>query len=219
MDQIIISLTLILLPGIFSVVIADKITVHSHWNSFKYSLYVIVFGVAAYGIVQVLLWLLNIIQSCFKFNVLEWQFLSIWHVVTNGGKDLNGIDVVFAMMAALPVSLLAAGLVNHKILNRFARFINVSTKYGDENLYSYYLNSDEVDWVYVRDQSANLTYQGRIDSFSENQEMQELVLGEVSVYRYTDSEFLYEIPNMYLSRRLGSLTIESIPKDYLEATI
>jgi len=56
-------------------------------------------------------------------------------------------------------------LVNYKIFHKFAQKLLISQKYGDENLYSYYLNAKEIDWVYVRDFERKLTYQGRVISF------------------------------------------------------
>ena len=54
-----------------------------------------------------------------------------------------------------------------------------------------------------------------MDSFSENSDIQEIVLYDVTVYRYEDSEKLYFIPNIYLSKKSGNFRIESIPEDYL----
>lgn len=102
-----------------------------------------------------------------------------------------------------------AWLVNFKLLNRVAQRLRVSDKYGDENLYHYFLNSKEIEWVYVRDIENNLTFQGCVVSFSENAVCQEIVLRDVVVYRFSDSAKLYSMEKLYLSRELGKLLIES----------
>jgi len=114
-----------------------------------------------------------------------------------------------------PVALLVSGLVTYKVLYTFAQWIGVTSKYGDENLYSKYLNTAEIDWIYIRDPVANLTYQGKVVSFSENDSIQELVLSDVTVFRYEDSEMLYSVPKIYLAKEAGKFIIEAIPEELL----
>jgi hypothetical protein len=45
--------------------------------------------------------------------------------------------------------------------------------------------------------------------------MQELVLADVTVYRYEDSSELYSVPSIYLCKELGKFIIESIPNELL----
>ena len=120
------------------------------------------------------------------------------------------------LLISIPLSFIISWIVNYKILNKIGEFFNVSTKYGDENLYSYYLNTNEIDWIYIRDVDNNLTYQGRVFSFSENSNIQEIVLYDVTVYRYEDSAELYHVPTIYLAKKSGSFRIEAVPQEYLK---
>ena len=45
--------------------------------------------------------------------------------------------------------------------------------------------------------------------------MQEIVLSEVTVYRYEDSAELYSVPTIYLNKKLGQFIIEAIPENLL----
>lgn len=117
---------------------------------------------------------------------------------------------------AVPVAFISSLLVNHKIFHKLASKIGVSRKYGDENLFTFYLNSKELHWVYVRDFERKLTYQGRIFSFSENDTCHEIVLADVTVFGYEDSEEYYSVPTLYLCRARGSLVIEQISPSLLE---
>ena len=60
-----------------------------------------------------------------------------------------------------------------------------------------------------------MTYQGRIDSYAENENMQELVMHSVTVFRYEDSEELYSVPSVYLTKNAGKFIIEAIPEELL----
>jgi hypothetical protein len=101
-------------------------------------------------------------------------------------------------------------------INKIAKKLKISTKYGDENLFSFFLNSQNIDWIYVRDIQNNLTYQGRVVSFSENDGMQELVMSEVTVFKYETSEEFYSVPLIYLSKPSGNFIIEAVPPELLE---
>ena len=200
-----IAVSVILFPGLISTVIADKITVHSkNWVSFKYGIYSFVFGVFCYVIVQILSWLMTYIPERLNILPLRAGTLAVWSIVTDNRARID-LREVFA------AAFFGAFLVNYKIFHKFAQKLLISQKYGDENLYSYYLNAKEIDWVYVRDFERKLTYQGRVISFSENDKIQELVLADVTVFAYEDSTEYYSVPNIYLCREMGRFVIEAIP--------
>lgn len=216
MNQLVVTLIIMLIPGILAAVIADKIAVHSRWDSFKFGLYSVVMGFAAYASVQMLVWARALLVGLICWTPPHLSYLHIWSAVLSDGNGISAIEIVAAVVMALPLAFFCAWVVNFKLMNKIARRLSVSMKYGDENLYSYYLNTKEVIWVYVRDINANLTYQGMVFSHSENRDMQELVLTDVTVYRYDDSAYLYDVPTVYLSRPLGVLTIEQTPPEFLK---
>lgn len=108
---------------------------------------------------------------------------------------------------------LAAVVLDHKFINRIALKFKVLNKYGDEYLFSYFLNSDEAECVYIRDKEAGYTYEGLIESFSEGENIQEVVLTNVKVYNFSESEYLYDVPRMYISQEPGRFAIESVPEN------
>ncbi|MEX0802486.1 MAG: hypothetical protein WD688_04100 [Candidatus Binatia bacterium] len=214
MNEIAVAVSVILFPGLISTVIADKITVHSRsWGSFKYSIYSFVFGVLCYVTVQILIWLATCLPEALQILPLRTGTLGVWSLVTDTRARIDLVEVFAATVLAVPVAFLGAFLINYKIFHKLAQKLRISRKYGDENLYSYYLNAKEIDWVYVRDLERKLTYQGRVVSFSENDRIQELVLSDVTVYAYDDSTEYYSIPSIYLCREMGQFVIEAIPAE------
>ncbi|HEX4300312.1 MAG TPA: hypothetical protein VH327_05520, partial [Gammaproteobacteria bacterium] len=109
----------------------------------------------------------------------------------------------------------AVYIFTHKIFHRIALRFNISNKYGDENLYSFFLQNR--NWLYVRDIENNLTYEGLLVSYSENDLIQEIVLSQVTVYSYKDSEKYYSVPSVYLSKAIGKFNIEEISNSQWEA--
>lgn len=215
MNQLVITVIVILFPGILAAVVCDKITIHSNWTSFKFGLYALLLGVAAYCVLQSLVFLWDV-KHMYKGTFESWTQLKIWSSAIKTGAKLEPWEVIASSFLSIPTALFASWIVNYKVITKIAQTLRFTTKFGDENLYSYYLNTDELDWIYIRDIENKLTYQGKIHSHAENDHMQEIVLTEVSVYSYENSEHLYDIPTIYMSRPLGTLIIEQIPIERLE---
>ncbi|HEX5057325.1 MAG TPA: hypothetical protein VFX02_12620 [Gammaproteobacteria bacterium] len=212
MNQFLATLVIILLPGIIAAVICDEITVHRKWTSFRFSLYALVLGILSYIVLQLIYPIVGAVNVCFEY--IRWKDLKVWKTPFSVNPEIPVNEVIFATILSLPVAFLAAYVINQRIFNKISQKIGVSSKYGDDNLYSYYL--DTVDWIYVRDSEGGLTYQGRIMAFSETDQIQELVMSEVTVFRYSDSKELYSVPTIYLTKEMGKFVIETISEDYLE---
>lgn len=201
-----------MLPGIIAAVIADKLVVHSKWPSFKFSLYALVLGMLSYSALQAVYYAWDIL-STFSFSPSRWSHLNTWSAIIDDQPQIYPPELLSATVLSIGVAFLVTFIVNYKVFNKIAQRLNISFKYGDENLFSYYLNAKDLDWICVRDIENDLSYQGRIVSYSETETdtVQELVMAEVTVYRYSDSAELYWIPTIYLSKLMGKFVIEEVP--------
>lgn len=210
MNSLAIAIAVVLLPGLVASVICDKLIVHSpRWDAFKYSIYSFLLGVTSYGLLQFIGYAYQHIRSFLnECHAIQSTTLGVWSIIQNDKAPIDLSEVAWATSLAPVVAFAASTVVNYKLINKLAQKIKVSQKYGDENLYSFFLNAKEVDWVYVRDKEGGFTYLGRVVSHSECDNMQELVLSEVTVHEYETSDELYAVPIIYLSRPLGSFVIE-----------
>lgn len=215
MNQLLITVSIILFPGLISVVICDKLVVHPKWSSFKFILYSFILGVSSYGLLQLIIWFRCFLHP-YSFFVGPFTNLEIWSYAIKTQPVIKGWEVIFSTICSIPVAMIASFIVNHKIINKIGKYFNITEKYGDENLFSYYVGAKEIDWVYVRDKQRGLTYQGRVFLSSENDNIQELLLSNVTVYNYEDSQKLYTVPTIYLTRRAGRFIIEAIPEDLMK---
>ena len=212
MNQLAVVLIIVLLPGIIAATLANKLTVHEQWDSFKFGLYSFVLGVLTYSLLQVALYVRALLHWRW-FAPLVWQHLAIWKLAQDGTAAVPPWEVVFAVFLALPTAFIVSACIQHKWITRLGNRLRVTSKYGDENLFSYFLNAKETEWVWVRDKAGDLTYEGKVIAYSENDNTHELVLYDVVVYRYSDSAELYSVPTVYLSKSVGEFVIETIPKD------
>ena len=171
-------------------------TIHKQWNSFKFITNAILFGGISYIVAQIV------------FNICgtDSSFISFWENLPS--KEIPYSVITKASVVSIFVGLISTGIDHYKVVNRFGKWLRLTNKYGDENLFSYFLNAKEVEEIYVRDIENNLTYHGLINSFSENDEIKELVLIDVAVYEYKTSKKLYELDKIYLSKSKENLIIE-----------
>jgi hypothetical protein len=225
MSQLLIVVVVVLLPGILAASIAGKLTIHLPWDSFKFTLYALVFGVLNYSLLQILLYAWDVLryiwntENSTQHRAIVWTSLTVWNIARKGSSIISSLEIVSSVFLAVPVSFLVAACVEHKMLTRIGSWMRVTSKYGEENLYSYFMNMKENEWIYVRDKENNLTYEGKASWHSENESLHELVLQDVVVYRYEDSARLYSVPTMYLSREVGKLVIESVPRELVQEGI
>lgn len=188
-SELAVKLIILLIPGALAALIVEKLAIHTKWNEFKFIIYAIIFGSLSYLV-------LGFFGSADNF----WQNLP--------AKEIP-FDVVWkACIAGILIGFISVAIDTHKLISKLARKLKISNKYGDENLYSYFLGSKEVNEVYVRDKANNLTYWGFVDSYSETEEASEIVLRAVRVYDYETSDYLYDSDKVYLSRKKDEITIE-----------
>lgn len=218
MNELAITVGIILFPGLIAAVIADKVSQHTKsWGTFKYSIYSFIFGVSCYVLLQGVLYAfwMPAHYLCPDRPTLSSATLDVWSIVSTNTFSIEISDVFWATSLSPVVAAIAAYIYNKKIINKLTSKLGISSKYGDENLFSFYLNSPDIDWVYVRDIPNGLTYQGRVLSYSETDDIQELVLDDVTVFDYETSDEHYSIPKIYLSKPKGSFIIEAVSPDML----
>jgi len=218
-NELAISIGVVLFPGLLATIICDKIASHTpKWRVFKYSVYSFVFGVLCYACVQFASWAAQAVVNLIGCQSNTAPLLKVWSIATADKPNVDLREVAFASLTAPIVAAIAASINDWKLLNRIAQKLNLSVKFGDENLFSYYLNRRDIDWVYVRDPRTNQTYQGRVVQWSETDHIQEVVLSDVTVYEYESSKELYSLPTVYLARTTGTFVIEAIPPEIFVPT-
>ena len=192
-SELTLKLILLLIPGSLACILYERLTIHKQWSSFKFITNSILFGAISYLIAGV------IYKSDESFT-LFWDNLPT--------KDIPYNVILKSSIISIIVGFVSTGIDNYKLINKFGKYIHLTNKYGDENLFSYFLNAEDVDEVYVRDITNKLTYHGFINSFSETDEIKELVLLDVVVYDYETSKELYSLDKIYLSKSKENLIIE-----------
>lgn len=196
-SELTLKLILLLIPGAIASVIFEKLTIHKPWTPFQFIANSVLFGGISYLLAQFLFGSLLGSVSLDNF----WANLPT--------KDIPFDAIAYGMFCSILVGFLFAYLDQIKVINKIGKHTGISTKYGDENLFTYFLNSDDVSEIYVRDRESGLTYHGVLQSFSETAEFKELLLIDAKIYSYEDSTLYYSVPHLYLSKPKDSVVIET----------
>jgi hypothetical protein len=202
------KLIILLFPGLIAALIYRRLTIkHKERSDFMFTLIGITEGVTAYLIVQILSFIWISIHNCFSEKVLGYDAIHAFKDLSNTSV-IPYPEIIIAGFIAIGLGLLTAKISHDNLLNKVAMKMGITNKYGDENLFSNFLNDDETQWIYVKDVTNKLTYLGAIHLFSETSDFKELVLNDVTVFTYPESEELYEVKQAYLCLPKDKIIIE-----------
>lgn len=219
MTEVALFIFLALIPGFVSVIIILNNIVHKKIEVIYFFIYSSILGLSSYLILGTFRKIFILISNYINKSSHDTNDLSIWSLLSIDNKQwkIQIHEVAWASVIGIFLGIILVALIHHKILNRFLRFFRLTTKYGDESLFYYFLNSKDIDWIYIRDCENDRIIQGRVQSFSEYGKYQEVLLYNVRVFNNErNSELLYSVPNMYLCFEYGRFQIEKIPDEMFE---
>jgi hypothetical protein len=204
------KLIFLLIPGALAATIYKRLTVsYKEQSDFMFIIVSIMQGMFAYLLLQLLVFGYDFIFNLFSQTENKRSYETIITFSSLSDSDIIPYsEIIYASIISIFLGFLTTKIEESKIIHIIARRIKVSHKYGDENLFSYFLNNPNIEWIYVRDIENSLSYLGNIKSFSESQNFKEIVLEQVTVYNYPDSEELYDIDRIYLCLPIDKVIIE-----------
>lgn len=117
-------------------------------------------------------------------------------------------DLVIPFCVAATVGMVAASVANRKLLYRWiARPLGIQ-RYGDEDVWTYLMNSKDLEWVFLRDYRYGLAYKGWIQLYSDSGTSRELLMNDVEVFDNASGKCLYGVPRLYISRDQHEISVE-----------
>jgi hypothetical protein len=126
-------------------------------------------------------------------------------------NPIDWLELLVACAFSVLVGPIASFVDNHKLINKLARVSGITKSFGDADVWDYLQNSEDVDWVTIRDYSKGLSYAGHIKAFSDAYKPRELLLTGVKVYSNLTSKPVDALDAMYLSFEENDISIE-VPK-------
>jgi hypothetical protein len=201
--EFVFKLLLLFFPGIICAYLVDQLTTHRPRDPFFFLLQSFVFGLVSYF----LYWAGAIIASHF-FSTLVKPNIAFLRSLTNSKAVFSFREIAYVSIISTILACVVSVVSRFKLLNRIAKWIGLTKKFGELDVWGYLLNMKEVAWVTVRDHDNDLIYDGWVQAFSDDSKEAELLLRDVSVYKNKTGMPLYQIGALYLSRNRENITIE-----------
>ncbi|NVO10848.1 MAG: hypothetical protein HXX16_12850 [Bacteroidales bacterium] len=207
------NLFLLLLPGVISTLMVRYITTHKQYTIFEFVIYSAVLGIGTFIIMELFCSLGCIILGIFcKSVTIKFGLnLSIWDNLFNGQKTLNKGEIFFSYLLSIPIGFFWGFLLSKKIIIRIFQKWKLTSRYGDDDVWSFFLNSPNTEWIYLHHKKTNLTYFGKIRSYSDSTEKREILIEDVIVYESDTWTEKYQSNAVYLELNNFEFTIE-LPK-------
>jgi hypothetical protein len=200
------KILLLFLPGIICSFFVDKFTVHRSIEPAIFIIRALVFGLASYLLywmgIKVLVEISTLFHHPLKFEV---HFL---RNLENKDVPVSYWEVLFVCFTSVILGVFLTIESTYKYGHKVCQKLRISKKFGELDLWGYALNSPEVEWVTVRDLREDLIYDGWLSAFSDDGADAELLLRDVSVFRNSTAQHLYDVGALYVSRDRGTITLE-----------
>lgn len=197
------KMLLLFFPGILCAYIVDGLTIHRPREAKFFILQSFVCGIFSYFIYWSGLKITNQIRD----NSVASDVLFL-RSLTNSNLPFSYREIAIVSVIAIILGAFISVLARYKVLNRCARHIGLTKKFGELDVWGYMLNIKEVVWVTVRDHKNNLIYDGWVQAFSDDSKDAELLLRDVSIYKNDSGDRLYQVGTVYLSRKREDISIE-----------
>lgn len=197
------KLLLLFFPGIICAYLIDHLTIHRPRETFFFMLQSFVCGIFSYSIY----WVGVRLFDFFWPNIVDSN-ITFLRALTNSSTSFSFKEIGLASGIAIILACVITLMSRYKLLNRTARLIGLTNKFGELDVWGYMLNMEEVVWVTVRDHKNDLIYDGWVQSFSDDSKDAELLLRDVSIYKNSTAECLYQVGAVYLSRNRDDISLE-----------
>jgi hypothetical protein len=207
----VLKIIIILVPGIVSMLVLERMIVHTKIDFDRFAIYTIVMSFFSY-LLSSFIWSL----LYHVYTVLEWNTpriaapkMIIDSFMTVDIK-MDYYIVLWVSLLGIVLSLLLAKAINKKYLHRLGQLLKITKKYGDESVWDYFHNKqDETIWVTVRDMKNDLMYFGWIEAYSDDSiEYDELLLRNVDVCQNSTGDNGYVVDEAYICGKREDLRIE-----------
>lgn len=201
---LLIKMVFLIIPGAVTLYVFEKLTGSRKAKDWKEIVTLVFFSVLSYAIYAG-------IAACWGSK--DYAFLTTLY---EEKKQIPWADILYASLISIVIAFVAAYFNRYKIINKIGKFLKATNRYGDEDVWNYFHNMPDTEWVVVRDHKTNLAYYSAIAVFSDSDKAREILLQDADIFDNKSGAFLYSVDAMYFSRNQYDLTIEIHPSAYPE---
>lgn len=207
-DELTIRLLLLFFPGIICSYIVDKLTIHEPRSQFHFLLRSFVFGLTSYFVYWIGVKIINIGLNCVFNRSIQIVFLESF---SSESTHISWIEIIIVTCIAIILGVLFTLESTYKYIFESLYKRGITKRFADLDVWGYTFNKpnkNNIEWITVRDLDYDLVYDGWFEAFSDDSKNAEILLRDVSVYKNSTADFLYQVGALYLSRKRENITLE-----------
>ena len=208
MPELTVKLLLLFFPGIVCYLIVDALVVHRERKLHEIFLLSFVYGLLSYVVYALVKALFGLSISATEGLRVPPPHIAILQSLYIKDSAVDVVEISLVTGVAVVLGIVVSFALNRYWFHDIARHLKITPKFGQPNVWSFALNTNEVKWATIRDMQNNLMFQGYIRAFSDVEDPAEIFLTQVCVYNEKTGERLYEADTMYIARERSNLTIE-----------
>ena len=191
-------LLLLFLPGIISFIIIDNFTTHKETKTIHWILYSMILGFLSY-----FPWMLLTESMRLIYNVsLNTQFLLS---LTDSSIPINFYEIQVATLFSVIWGVIITKALNRGWFYSLAFWMGITNKFPEIDSWSHCINRYRPNWIMVLDKESSTSYLGILDSSSDANERDGLVLLNVTVTPKNALGFHSEV--VYIPTKMENLII------------
>lgn len=210
MNALTVSLVAIMIPGVIMALIYNTYTQHKPWDSFRYILMAIVFGIITYLVMQAILTTSQFVYNINDIKAVNWKLLSVWSIAD--GKEniaVNPFEIFLGGILSILLGLIAVFISTKRFFHEFLLNKGISNKYGDDNVFIRTIElMNTVDGLcHLVLHDDDWLIHGNLFLYNENDKTQEVGLRNATVYIASTGDIIYKTNLLYISKEYGKIVM------------
>lgn len=202
----VLALVLIFIPGILCYGVVASLASERSRDNTTVLLQIFLYGVLSYMALAIGSYISPAIAAHLGVRLDNIALLNPFAIEKSG---VDPLPIAAASVVGVLQGILITINLNHSWLMRLCRFVGLTDRPSDPDIWSLILNSNDTDnWVTVRHKERGHIYQGYIRRFSGGNRDRELILNLVQVFNLETAEKVGEIPILYLAFKKDDLVLE-----------
>ncbi|HDR0619593.1 TPA: hypothetical protein QBZ60_001280 [Pasteurella multocida] len=212
MDELSIKIIMILFPGIITTMLLDKITEHKPWGNFKYSIFIIFYGVMSYAILQ-FYYIADLYCEVGKvgFNMKDVKILNVWDFNDKEIKEIPYQEIIKAGFVSFGLGLFISYIETKEYFLSILLKSGISINYGSYTTNYLLLKLKKGDWIDIIIWDKNLFIRGITVACKETDEFFQLCIEDAEIFLMSDSNVksLYKVEYISISEKMDNLLIST----------
>ncbi|MET3684442.1 hypothetical protein ABID56_002579 [Alkalibacillus flavidus] len=197
MSVLLIRILFLAVPGLVGYLIYNQLAYRvnkKNWEDFSL---VFIFSLLSYTI----------------YGFLSSKELNSVNAALDPDMSLDWNEIVIASGIAVILGFFTPLFSTYKLINKLGNGLRITNRFGDADIWDYFHNSKEIDYVVVTDLKTGLIYYGYISHFSDPYEKRELIMTDVKIFNEFENgvEEVETVEYLYFSREHNEFTIR-VPK-------